>query len=383
MALSLATAAVTLRAQASQGATAMLHDRAGLPLRLANAAIAYAKYLAMTIWPADLAVYYPYDLHPSPWQTAGAAVLLLALTGGALWCLRRAPYLAVGWFWYVGTLVPVIGLVQVGSQALADRYCYIPSIGLFLALVWGVSDLARWLPRISQQPKRRIVLAATGSAILAAFLVAAHLQVSYWANSERLFRHALAITGENSVACENLGDALLKQARSDDLRDPRLKQEKYATAEGQFRKVLAGMDAADYYQAPWELAQAMAGQGRIGEAIAWVHETIPETTHKARAMYELAHFLVDRGNVTEAIRLLQEAIELAPEQPAGLKNLAWIYAKWPDHRFHNAAKAVELARRACELSQWKDAPCRQTLADAYLEAGDTDRAVEELPRWSG
>ena len=124
----------------------MLHDPPGLPLRLANAAIVYAKYLAMTIWPADLAVYYPYDFHPSPWQAVGAALLLLAVTGGAVWYIRRTPYLAVGWLWYLGTLVPVIGLVQVGSQAMADRYCYIPSIGIFLAFVWAVGDLARWLP---------------------------------------------------------------------------------------------------------------------------------------------------------------------------------------------------------------------------------------------
>ena len=363
LALSLAVAFVTLVAQVNKGATAMLHGRADLPVRLASATIAYAKYLAMTVWPAGLAVYYPYDFHPSPWRTAGAAILLLAVTCGAAWFIRRAPYLAVGWLWYLGTLVPVIGLVQVGSQAMADRYCYIPTIGLFVAIVWAVGDLAKWLSW--SESKRRVVLAGTGSATLAAFLVGAHYQVGCWANSARLFRHAQAVTGENPVACESLGDALLHQG-------------KYDLAEAQFRKVLV-MDPDHYRQTPAEVAQALAGQGRIGEAIAFVHEAIPETTERAKAMNNLAMFLASQLlHVSEAIKLFQEVIELAPQKPEGLKNLAWIYATCPDRRFRNGPEAVDLARRACELSGWSNAQFRQTLADAYLEAGAPDRAIEEL-----
>jgi tetratricopeptide (TPR) repeat protein len=345
LALSLATAAVTVAAQASKGATAMLHDPqagtpADLPVRLANAAITAVKYLTMTAWPADLAVYYPYDFHPPTWQAAGAWLLLLAATGGTIWCFRQcirhtecavrppvptgslvqrpkalggrhtecAAY-GVGWFWYLGTLVPVIGLVQVGSQAMADRYSYIPSIGIFLAFVWFVADLARRLPW--PEPKRSIVLAGAASAVLTAYLAVAHHQASCWINSERLFRHALAITGENPVACENLGDSLLHQ-------------ERFAEAEVQFRKVLA-MDAEHYRQTPAELAQASAGQGRVGEAIALVH-AIPENYEKAKGMNNLAMFLAPRGHVTEAIELLQEAIKLVPEQPLVRENLARIKA---------------------------------------------------------
>ena len=258
----------------------------------------------------------------------------------------------------------MIGLVQVGSQAMADRYCYIPSIGIFLAFVWAVGDLARWLPW--PKAKRRIVLGAASSTALAALIVVAHLQVSYWGDSERLFRHALAITGENPVACENMGDALLHQG-------------KYAEAEAQFRKVLA-MDAEHYRQTPAELAKALAGQGRIGDAIAFVHEAISENLEKARAMNELALFLAAGLKTTYPRRssCCKTAIALAPEQPAGPRNLAWIYATCPDRRFRNGPKAVELARRACELSEWNNAQCRQTLADAYLEAGDFGHAIEEL-----
>jgi tetratricopeptide (TPR) repeat protein len=208
------------------------------------------------------------------------------------------------------------------------------------------------------------VLASAGGAALAALLVIAHLQASYWANSERLFRHALAITGDNFVACENMGDALLHQ-------------DQYAEAEVQFRKVLA-IDAEHSGDARSELVQALAGQGKVGDAIAFAH-AIADKPERAKAMNDLAMFMAPKLlHLTEDIQLFQEAIELAPQQPAGLRNLAWVYATCPDHRFRNGPKAVELARRACELSEWKNATYRKTLAAAYLETGDTDRAIEEL-----
>jgi tetratricopeptide (TPR) repeat protein len=370
--LSLAIAVVTVFAQSSKGATVMLDDRASLPIRLANAAIACVKYVAMFAWPADLAVYYPYNFHPSPALAAAAGLLVLSLTMAAVLCMVQssrhsssASYLvplAVGWLWYVGTLVPVIGLVQVGSQAMADRYTYIPSIGISLVLVWGLADLARCLP--GPAICRPIVLAAAATVIIAALLVATLRQAAYWIDSEQLFRHAVAVTGENPVACENLGDVLLK------------KRKQYAEAEAEFRKVL-GMDAEHYAQTPMELAQAIAEQGRIAEAIAFV-EAIPDKSRKALALNKLAMFVAPQGHVREAIGLLEESIELAPEQPVARRNLAWIYATCPDHGFRNGPKAVELALRACELSDWKNAACRQTLVDSYLEAGDRAHAVEEL-----
>jgi len=357
LALSAATAAVTLAAQASLGATKMLAGETDLPLRIANAVVAYVKYLAMTVWPDRLAVFYPYDFHPSAASIAGSATLLAVVTIVALARIRRAPYLAVGWFWYLGTLVPTIGLVQVGAQGLADRYTYLPSIGIFLAAVWAAADIVR----------RRPVVAIVSAAMIAALLVATHRQAAYWADSERLFRQALAVTGDNPESCENLGDALLHRQR-------------YAEAEVQFRKVLK-MDAEHFRQTPPELAQALAGQNRISEALALLHETIPDQMEKARAMNDLALFLGPRGHYAQAIELLEEAVQLAPRQPAALNNLASIYATCPDRpdrRFRNGPKAVELARRACELTDWSNAAYRVTLADAYLEIGDRTRAIEEL-----
>jgi protein O-mannosyl-transferase len=413
--LSIAISAVTVLAQSSKGAMAMLDDRATLSIRLANAALAYVTYLVKIFWPAHLAVYYPYDFAPSPWLAAVAALLLVLFTIAAIRQLvqssRHAPravrpaahaagsfpapgayggrhpegacYFAVGWLWYVGTLLPVIGLVQVGSQGMADRYVYIPAIGIYVALAWGAVDLARRLPRLQW---RQIALAGAATAILASLLIATWRQAAVWFDSETLFRHAVEVTGENPVACENLGDALLKQGKrlaeaGVDLRDKDLAAsrqaeaiKRYAEAEAEFRKVL-DLDAKHFLQTPEELAEAIAGQGRMAEAIACVRKISPEDSRKAQALTKLARFLFEHGHAVEASELLQEAARIAPDEPVPLEKLAWIYAT--NHQFHKEAEAIDLARRACELTHWENAACRRTLAECYQAAGDFERAAEE------
>jgi tetratricopeptide (TPR) repeat protein len=169
--------------------------------RLANAAVSYAAYLGKTLFPWHLAVFYPLPLAIPAWQVAGAAALLLAITALAVWRARRSPWLLTGWLWFLGTLVPVIGLVQVGRQAMADRYLYLPSIGLFLGLVWGIAELV----------KRRSVLAALSTAILLSLAAATWVQVGYWRDSAALYRHALAVTRGNYVAHVGLAKALTAQ----------------------------------------------------------------------------------------------------------------------------------------------------------------------------
>jgi tetratricopeptide (TPR) repeat protein len=368
LALSVAAAVVTMHAQASMGATKMIGDRITLPLQLANAAVAYVKYLAMTFWPVDLAVFYPYDYHPRPALVAGSVALLVVVTAAAIGLLRCAPYLAVGWFWYLGTLVPTIGLVQVGAQGLADRYNYIPSIGICLAVVWLIADRRRsaaW--QSAQQP--RLTFAAGVCALVAILLVVAHRQVGYWANSEQLFRHALAVTGDTPESCENLGDTLLHH-------------ERYPEAAEQFRKVLE-LDAKQFRQTPTELAKALEKQERVDEAISCLRDGIRVNDDNAEAMNQLGMLLAQyrwktAGALPEAIKLLEEASRLAPKEWAVAKNLAWIYATCPDHSFRNGPKAVEIARRACELTDSSNAGCLVALADAYLEIGDRERAIEEL-----
>jgi len=180
-------------------------------VRTANALIAYVTYIAKTIWPARLAIFYP---HPgravSMSQALLAALLLLAISAYVVWLARTRKYLLVGWLWYLGTLVPVIGLVQVGNQALADRYTYIPLIGLFIIVAWGVPDL------LAKYQYRKILFTASAFAVLLALSICTHLQLRHWRNSITVFEHAIEVTENNRMAHSNLGVALLNRRRPDD-----------------------------------------------------------------------------------------------------------------------------------------------------------------------
>jgi tetratricopeptide (TPR) repeat protein len=205
-----ASMVVTYFAQSYGGAVRALEE-SPLALRLSNISVAYAKYLGATFVPNDLAVYYPFALGGIPaWQVAGALVLLAAVSVFVLWQARARPYLIVGWLWFVGTLVPVIGLVQVGGQTMADRYHYLPSIGLFTALVFGVAELA------TRARVGRAVIAAVAGVILLACAFLTAKQTAYWRNSETLFTRTLAVTPPNLLIRYNLGHALLQQRRFDE-----------------------------------------------------------------------------------------------------------------------------------------------------------------------
>ena len=157
-------------------------------MRAGNAVRAYLQYISKTLWPADLAAFYPYSKHLSAAKVIVCGGLLVVLCGLFLLAAQRRPYLVTGWFWYLGTLVPTIGLVQVGSQAMADRYMYIPSIGLFVAVVWGLEDFLAGVPR------KQELLAAAGSVALAGCLAFTWIQIQYWHDSLKLFRHAMDVT---------------------------------------------------------------------------------------------------------------------------------------------------------------------------------------------
>jgi tetratricopeptide (TPR) repeat protein len=201
---------VTFLAQSSGGTVASF-EQVSPAGRLGNALVSYAVYLGKAFWPARLAVFYPHAGADLPvGKVALAAALLLAVSLG-VWQLRRSrPYLALGWLWYLGTLVPVIGLVQVGSQAMADRYTYIPLIGLGIAVAWGASDACARLPG------RRAALPVAACVAIAALGVIASLQVRHWRDSTSLFRHSLEVTRNNHVAHAYLGTALLERGQTGD-----------------------------------------------------------------------------------------------------------------------------------------------------------------------
>jgi len=194
-ALSLALCTVTFLVQRTAGAVSPVEWSS----RLGNVPVAYLRYLSKTLWPTDLAIVYPYVYHWPVSAIAGSVVFLLVFSGLALGLYRRQPWLASGWFWFLGTLVPVIGFVQVGAQSMADRYSYIPSIGLFIVLVWGAAELC------AARPQGPLVLAILGGGALLGCVLVTALQISYWQSSEDLFLHALGVTQNNYVADNALG----------------------------------------------------------------------------------------------------------------------------------------------------------------------------------
>lgn len=204
MLLCAASGIITVLAQKRGGA---LRTEYALPLRLGNAVISYARYIGKAFWPSKLAALYPFPRNGVPtWEVATAALLIIAISCAALF-LTQKRYLALGWFWFLGTLVPVIGLVQVGEQAMADRYAYIPFVGLLIAVVWGLAD---WAGIQKITPSYLAVAVMLWTIALA---LGAHAQMKYWANTTDLWSHTLEVTGPNFVAEDNLGAEMIKEGK--------------------------------------------------------------------------------------------------------------------------------------------------------------------------
>jgi len=290
-----------LMAAASGVATFVIQQNSGavksaetcsLPLRSANALVSYAAYIMKMIWPVKLAVFYPFPVFIPAWQIVSAGLFLIAVTFFAVKLRRSHPYLAVGWFWYLGTLVPVIGLVQVGSQAMADRYTYFPLIGLFLALTWGGwRILEKWrLARIG------VVVAAVF--LLALLLAGVAKQVRCWQDSIVLFEHALSVTRGNATTHYALGFALQK--------------------EGKNEEAIAGFTNAlrhnpNFADAHYNLGNALRADGRITEAVAQYEETIRLRPDYAQAHNNLAVSLAEQNRFEEAILHYQKAVRISPD----------------------------------------------------------------------
>jgi len=256
-----------------------------LASRISNALVAYVTYLAKTVWPVQLAVYYPHPATSIPlWQALGAAFILTVLSFLIIYQALSYPYLLTGWLWFLVTLVPVIGLVQVGSQAMADRYTYIPLIGLFIMLAWGLADL------MARKRCPRLLMPLVATALISGFATCAWFQVRHWRNAVTLFEHTLNVSQKNGLA-----------------------------------------------------------HGALGEALYFRGETV-------RALW---HF--------------QEAIRLDPTN--GLSGLAWVMATTANPKFRNGAKAVELAKLANQLTNYKDPEHLDTLAAAYAEDGNFPEAI--------
>ena len=350
--LSAASSAVTLLAQRRGGAIASFSSYPPA-IRLENAVVSYVVYLGKTIVPSGLSFFYPHGHEPPPlWQIVGSALLLLAITGAAFRTRARFPYLLVGWLWYLGTLVPVIGLVQVGSQAMADRYTYVPLVGIFVIVAWGCADLAsragaaRWLP------------AAAGAVVLALGIVT-NVQAGYWQDSLALFGHALEVDQDNYMAHYNLGVELVRRGRIEE-------------ALAHYTEALRIRPR--FAKTHTSLANIHLNQGKLDEAEREAREAIRLDPNQALAHYCLGGIAVRRGRAQEAVTHYEQALRIDPEDARVHNNLGVTLAGLG--RMEEAVSRFEAAVRI----KPDDGLARGNLAAGLLSLGRSAEAWQEARR---
>jgi tetratricopeptide (TPR) repeat protein len=366
LAMSVGAGVAAVWAQSAGGALA---DMQSYPagVRIANALVAYVGYLVKALWPARLAVYYPHPHAALPvWQVMGSVALLMGVTALVIAFRRRRPYVLVGWLWYLITMLPVIGLVQVGEQAMADRYTYLPLIGIFVMVVWLVPE--------PSTTARRVLYAACTAAMMAGLCCAAYTQVGYWRSAAALFGHAIRVTNNNDLAYNNMGSALLEEG------DPRgalqnlRKAEAINPDDGDIQNNLgrAYRDCGDLPSALEHLQAAveydpMRGsyQGNLGIVLAKMNR-LPEALDHFRAAVRLrpedvggrmnlAQCLFLLGHRAQAEKEFRAALELDPRNPELLSKYAALLASTG-----RVDQAVSMARKAVEASP-NDTALRQLL----------------------
>lgn len=351
--LSALSSAVTVLAQQAGGAVKSL-EQFPLSERLGNAAVSFARYLWKTVWPAELAIFYP---HPGAWPS-WQVWMSVALVGGismVAWVWRRRwGWLFTGWFWFLGTLVPVLGVVQVGIQSIADRYTYVPLIGIFVAVVWGGAE---WM---GARPVLRRPLVAAAVLVLIVCAALTWRQSARWLNDETLFSHAIAVTRDNVLAHNNLADYLLRQGRA-------------AEAIPHFQEVTRLQP--DYYYAHNNLGSALTQSGRLEEALASIRRAQHLNPHYPLTYLNLGDTLSYLGRFTEAHEAYKQALKLDPKMAAAYNNWAALFFR--EKRFQEAADRYQMAiqlnpglspARVGFARALASAGALQPAATAYLEA---------------
>jgi tetratricopeptide (TPR) repeat protein len=354
-------------------------------------------------WPARLAVFYPHPNNRLPvWEILLAIAFLAAATVSALFLRKKRPYILTGWFWYLGMLVPVIGFVQVGEQAHADRYTYLPQIGLYLLITWAATDLtALWR-------RRRGLLVVGAAATIAVLSYRAFMQTSYWKNSENLWTHALSVTSNNDVAHNNLGFLFLRRGELDqavshfrtalNIRSSNAEAHynlgaalihnnlgnalarKGLTAEAIGHYQDAVRLRTDYADAHYNFGSVLFQEGQIDEAIAHWQKALAIQPYDGDVHTNLGNAFLQKGLVKEAINHYQQALEIAPQDVLAQNNLAWILATSSDSSIRDGAKAVALAEKAVQLSSGKNPNFFRTLAASYAESGRFSDAIAAAQR---
>jgi len=323
--LSAVSIIVTFLVQRSGGAMKVVKTLS-LDLRIFNALVSYISYIAKMFYPSRLAVLYPQAVTKLPmWQPLLCLLVLAGVTAATIYAARRRRYLLVGWLWYLGTLVPVIGLVQVGAQSMADRYTYLPSIGIFIMVAWGAAELFISLNL------RKIVPTVSATIILAALIICSRMQLRYWQDSLTLFSHAVEVTRDNYIMHSNYGKVL-------------------------------------------------NDKGRFNEAIEHFKQSLRINPKYVRAHVNLGIMYYYEGNVKQAIVHWNTALSLEPNNVGALNHLAWLRATQKKPEFRNPDQAVYLARRACGLTNYREPNLLDTLAAAYAAAGNFNKAIKTAER---
>lgn len=338
---------LTLLAHQGSGALSSLNK---LPLenRIGNALVSYVKYIAKTIWPDRLAVLYPHPITLPFWEVAGATLLLVIITVLVVLTRKRRPYYIVGWLWYLGTLLPVIGLIQAGTQAMADRFMYIPSIGLFIMVVYGISDVLR------EWRYRRVTLTTSGTLLLAILMISTVLQVQLWRNSVTLFTHTLRVTANNSLIHNNLGVTLARQGQDWE-------------AVVHYRKALEINPR--YPDAHYNLAALLVRQGKNQDAMAHFVEALQLKPDKVEAHNDLGGLLAKQGKIQEAIVHFAEAVRINPNYAAAYLNLGIVLVQQGRNK-----EAIPYFNEALGINP-KDARIHNNFAVALAKVGKTEEAL--------
>ena len=356
--------------------------------RIANAVVTYVAYIGKMLYPAGLAVLYPLPKGPLPaWEVVASVALLLTISAAAFLARRKCPYLLFGWLWYLGMLVPVAGLVQVGNQAMADRYTYLAQIGLTAAIAWGPAHLA------GSRPSRHWAFTVVAAPVLAGLMVCAWHQTQCWCDSETLWTRALACTSQNSVAHNNLGNEFVLRGEIDaaiahfhraleiqpDYVEPFNNLGNAFAFRGETDKAIAHYRKAleiqpNYMKAHYNLGLALAGRGRFDEAIAHYRAALEIQPDYVDAYNNLGNAFADRGQIDDAITQYRKALDIKPDYMEAHYNLGNALAGR-----ERSGEAIEHYQKALALATARDDRAKADIIRAQIKLYQSVAPARQAP----
>jgi tetratricopeptide (TPR) repeat protein len=385
--LAAAASITTVIVQNSAGMVKSLHE-VPLALRLLNAPVAGVAYLAKAFWPTGLCAYYPLPAELPVWPAIGSVLALAAITGLIFYHQSRFPWLLFGWLWFLITLAPVIGIIQVGNQAMADRYAYVPLIGLFVAVAWSANH---WL-------RLKSWTGSLGTAVTAIFLlgclILTHIQIMYWHDGIALFSRAIAVTKNNVTAHENLGIMLSAAERSPEAiaQFEEAVRINPSNPDSQYNLGLELMGAGEFNAAELHFSEALkyasdnvvlhnslgvalAAEGKMAAAASHFQRAIELKPDYPKPYLNYAMTLQKMGDNGAAFTNFSKALQFEPDQPEALEKMAAFLATCPDPAWHQPATAIKLSQRANEITGYESPGHLETLALTYASNGDFSNAV--------